>query len=61
MAAFDPKRDGSAKLRPTEAGSEAGSKFPDCCRIRSARSTTRWRRRMNTGRRDRWTTLQSRR
>src|SRR6266850_1932990 len=28
--------DGSAKLRPTEAGSKAGSKFPDCCRIRSA-------------------------
>jgi hypothetical protein len=28
--------DGSAKLRPTEARSEAGSKFPDCCRIRSA-------------------------
>jgi len=31
-----PEADGSAKLRPTEAGSEAGSKFPDCCRIRSA-------------------------
>src|SRR5207247_9003284 len=31
-----PEADGSAKLRPTEAGSEAGSKFPDCLRIRSA-------------------------
>jgi len=25
--------DGSTELRPTEARSEAGSKFPDCCRI----------------------------
>jgi len=36
VTASGPEADGSHKLRPTEAGSEAGSKFHDCCRIRSA-------------------------